>query len=181
MYIVMCIITLVIYIYIYLYICVYTHVYVYIYIYIERERECVCVCVCVIMSYKSGCCHLCQRSRPLRGGGRRPGTAVGEGQMGPALMGSLQISCILTEGICNGVTALLFFSRGGPFGYSRYLFFSTEGPFGYSHYLICPQPRRAAARVAQHLARLPGLHRYEMIQCMFITYTNVINMSFHHV
>ena len=50
--------------------------------------------------------------------------AVGKGQMGSALMGSLQISCLSTE---------------GPFGYSRYPMLISPKVPGRT---FCPQPRQ---------------------------------------
>ena len=77
-----------IYIYIYMCVCVYIYIYIYIHTYL-------------ILTYNSSILYL----NPKRRLGRPPGTEVlGKGQMGSALMGSLQISCFLTEGL---------------FGYSR--------------------------------------------------------------
>ena len=89
-----------IYIYIYIHVCIYIYihnilrVYIYIYIYIDGVRR---------------------PRRPARGRGRSPSApwpaassgppdpgrrrALGERRMGPALMGSLQILCVLTEGL----------------------------------------------------------------------------------
>ena len=77
------------YIYIYTYMYVYVYIYIYIYMYVYMYIH-------ILGGARRG----------RRGGRRRAVAALGKGQMGSALMGSLRMLCLLTEGL------LLF-------GYSR--------------------------------------------------------------
>ena len=97
-----------IYIYIYIYICmyvyicsllslslsIYIYIYICIYIYIERERETSLRTFCPAekrQASSSGLAFVCTSGSDAK--------RFGEGPLGSALMGSLQISCLLTEGL----------------------------------------------------------------------------------
>ena len=104
----------------------YTHVYIYIYIYtcIERERE--------------------RERDTLR-------VSLGKGHLGSALRGSLQVSCLLTEGFRGTPVNLLVYDictsdRAHLFPQSVKLSFFCSGPISVEP--ICPQPSLCARTLA---------------------------------
>ena len=92
---------------------------------------------------------------PRRRARSRP--SFGKGRMWSALVGSLQISCVLTEDFLRTPVDLLLYSKKSA---RVYLFpqsvknhYSGSGPISVD--LICPQPSRACAGVRTAHACLP--------------------------